>query len=318
MEFVSVQNLTRYFAAVKALDEVSFKLEAGKIYGFIGPNGAGKTTLLRILAGLDAADSGEIIIDGDDVSDYPEKLLKKSLLMSDTLPDRADIKVWEYIDFYARAAGMDAAARQEALASAMQTTHLEPMLNKSLCDLSKGMKQQLALARMLIKLPEIVLMDEPTAGLDPRARIEFRQTLLDIASEKRTVLISSHILSELEDMVHEIILIDHGRIIRSGTVEAAAAAGRARKPDLCRATLNLSVDAATVIASVQEMECIESAVICAPRQLLVVFKGGESSYQQAMAKLFASGVPICGVTRPDQTLEGIFMDATAGCSEVQK
>lgn len=310
MNRVCVRDLCRNFGTTRALDRVSFDLPVGQIYGFIGPNGAGKTTLLRILSGLDVPDSGTILIDDEDVTLYPEKLRQKVSLMPDSLPDRTDILVWEYLDFYCRANGMNRKMRKDAMEYAASLTNLSGLKDKALSDLSKGMKQQVSLARLLIHMPDILLLDEPAAGLDPRARVEFRETLLKIAQDGRTVFISSHILSELEDMIQGIVLIEQGKILRSGSVEEALTDHRRETADVLSLILQFPGDAPQYMNMLAEFPFVEAARIIGPKQIRIEVRGDENSFKYIMSELFLSGLPICGMQRPDFGLEGLFMDVT--------
>ena len=315
MSEIRITGLCRNFGTVKALDHIDLELKSGQIYGFVGPNGSGKTTLLRILSGLDIADAGSIIIDGDDVTDYPEVMRQKISLMPDSLPDRSDIQVWEYLDFYGRAAGLSYQERQEAVAYAAGLSNLDGLMEKFLCELSKGMKQQVSLARVLLHMPDVLLMDEPTAGLDPRARIKFRESLLEIAKTGKTVLISSHILSELEDMIQQVVLIEKGQLLAAGSVAEVAGEYRKKLGDVCRIVAQFADDIYRVQNFVRTLDFVASAEVISPTQLLITVNGGDAEYQQAVTKLFQTGLPITGINRQDMSLEGLFMNVTKG--EVQ-
>lgn len=310
MSHVCIRELCRNFGTTRALDRVSFDLPSGQIYGFIGPNGAGKTTLLRILSGLDVPDSGSIRINDEDVTQYPEKLRKYVSLMPDSLPDRADILVWEYLDFYCRANGLTAQMRKDAIARATELTNLTGLMNKALSDLSKGMKQQVSLARLLVHMPDILLLDEPAAGLDPRARVEFRETLFKIAAEGKTVLISSHILSELEDMIQGLVLIEQGKILRSGSMENALSSHRTGNAEALPVILQFPGEAEPYLEKLYEFDFVSSVKPVGPKQIHLMICGGEDEFRKAMSELFLSGLPVCGMQRPDFALEGLFMDVT--------
>lgn len=307
MSTLAVRDLTRKFGKTLALDHVSFALPEGGIYGFIGPNGSGKTTCLRIMAGLDEPDEGGVLLDGADVTCYPERLHPKIALMPDTLPDSADIRVWEYLDYFCRAFGLKNAERAAALEHASSLTNLSGLYDKFLAELSKGMKQQVSLARVLLHEPDILLLDEPAAGLDPRARVEFRETLFRIARGGRTVFISSHILSELEDMIQGVALIEKGRLLRFGSVASVV---RENTGPVCRALLEFPENAESYLEQVKAFPLVESAEAKGPKQLIVTLKGGAASFKPAMAEFFRSDLPLCGVSRPDLGLEGLFMNVT--------
>ena len=220
---LEINGITKRFGRTVALDDVSFALTEPGIHGFVGPNGAGKTTLLRILAGFDEADSGDAVIDGVSRIEYPEQFRRRIGFMPDTLPNSRDIVVKEYIDFYARAFCLSGDARKAKIREVCELTRLDGMLDKPLFALSKGMKQRVLLARLLIHDPELMLLDEPAAGLDPRARVELRDALLELARRGKTILLSSHILSELEDMISGLVILEQGKLVSAGKFGASAA-----------------------------------------------------------------------------------------------
>ena len=311
---LEVKGLCRSFGEFKVLDHVSFALPSGAVYGFVGPNGAGKTTCLRILAGIDDADAGSILIDGKDLTCYPELLRKRTGLMPDTLPDLSDMTTWEYLDFVGRAFGKNAGQRKKDMERVCALTDVERMLDQKLNTLSKGMKQQVSLARILLSDADILLLDEPAAGLDPNARIGLRRTLAAIAAEGKTILVSSHILSELEDMVNGIVLLEKGKVTRSGSIEQIIA----EKPETeaIRILITLQGEAEKYRAQLNELDWIAAAEIHSPKQLLVTLQP-EAAFETATAKLFQLGLPITGITRHDLGLEGIFMNATGNGEEKQ-
>ena len=213
---LQVQNICRSFGRTKALDNVSFSIPSGEIFGFTGPNGSGKTTAMRIIAGLDEPDSGDVLFNGISVVDHPEKVRRSIGYMPDNLPDANDISVGEFINFYASAFGLKGAERKKRLDEINELTRLGELEKKLLNQLSKGMKQRVNLARILIHDPQLLLLDEPAAGLDPRTRIEMRDILKELADRGKTIFLSSHILSELEDMISGVVIIEKGRLIKCG------------------------------------------------------------------------------------------------------
>ena len=209
---VEILNLTRVFQrGFKAVDDLSFSFSSGEVVGFVGPNGAGKTTTMRILATLDVPDSGDVLLDGRSILDDPAFAHRVVGFMPDELPDRADTTVEEYLDFFGRAYGLRGKALSDALASVEEFTGLAAFRDKTLHELSKGMKQRVSLARALVHDPQVIVMDEPANGLDPRARIELRELVKALAENGKAILVSSHILSELEEMCTTSVIIERGR-----------------------------------------------------------------------------------------------------------
>ena len=219
---LQVKNLSRSFGRTKALDNVSFEIPPGEIFGFTGPNGSGKTTAMRIIAGLDEPDSGDVLYGDISIADYPEKVRRHIGYMPDSLPDAGDISVGEFINFYASAFGLKGEVRKKRLQEINELTRLGELENKLLNQLSKGMKQRVNLARILIHDPQLLLLDEPAAGLDPRTRIEMRDILKELADRGKTIFLSSHILSELEDMISGVVIIEKGKLVRCGRLSDLA------------------------------------------------------------------------------------------------
>lgn len=220
MSAILVNNLYRYFGKLKAVDGVNFEVPHGSVCGFIGSNGAGKTTTMRMLATLDYPTMGSIEICGINVVNHPAKV--RSLLgwMPDHFGNYEHMTVLEYLDFYARALGYSGKERQMRIQEVMEFADLIPLADRLSNKLSKGMTQRLCLGRSLIHDPQVLIMDEPAAGLDPKARVELKQLIRILAEEGKTILISSHILSELGEMCDSLLFIDEGHIIHHGDAES--------------------------------------------------------------------------------------------------
>ena len=195
---IEVKNLFRKFGKCLAVNDVSFDFSSGSIVGFIGPNGAGKTTAIKIMSTLDLPDSGDVFYDGTSVLLKPDEVRRIIGYMPDSLPDYKDVMVWEYLDFFARSFGLKGDERRRTLSDIEEFTSLGEMRYKYLASLSKGMKQRVSLGRTLIHNPKVLIMDEPAAGLDPRARLELRSLLKILSGQGKAILLSSHILSELQ------------------------------------------------------------------------------------------------------------------------
>ena len=213
---LEVVDLVKKFGNTTALNSVSFTIPSGEIFGFIGPNGAGKTTAMQIISGMEVPDSGDVFCGNISAIDYPEKLRRCIGYMPDALPDIKDITVEEFICFYASAFNLYGKERSCRIEKVCEITRLGELKKKFLNQLSKGMKQRVNLARILIHDPQLLLLDEPAAGLDPRTRIEMRDILKELSEQGKTVFLSSHILSELEDMVSGVVIIEKGKIVKSG------------------------------------------------------------------------------------------------------
>ena len=217
---ISVRGLCRTFEGVQAVRNVSFDLYPGQVAGFIGANGAGKTTTMRIMATLDQPTSGSVSVAGWDVINYPSRARARLGWMPDAFGAHEHMTVYEYLDFYARAFGYSRAERAGRVAEVMDFTDLAPIAGRMMNTLSKGMAQRLCLGRTLLHDPDVLLLDEPAAGLDPKARVEFKQLVRLLAGEGKTIFISSHILSELAEMCDTILFIDGGVLVHHGSAES--------------------------------------------------------------------------------------------------
>ncbi|RFC48858.1 MAG: ABC-2 type transport system ATP-binding protein [Verrucomicrobia bacterium] len=217
---IRVDGLCRQFGQIRAVDGLSFSIAKGQVAGFIGANGAGKTTTMRILATLEYPTSGVAEIMGINVMDYPAKVREMLGWMPDNFGTYDNMTVIEYLDFFARALGYRGKERRERVEEVMEFTELDKLHDRLINKLSKGMGQRLCLGRALIHDPQVLILDEPAAGLDPKARVELRQLIRILAQEGKTILISSHILSELGEMCDTLVFINAGRVVHHGTAES--------------------------------------------------------------------------------------------------
>ncbi len=216
---IMLQRLHRFFDNTRAVDDVSFEVMRGEVFGYIGPNGAGKTTSMRILATLDLPTYGDALVDGFSVINDPDRVRRRLGFMPDAFGTYPNVNCREYLDFFARAYGLRGRERSDALKHVMGFTKLDGLAEKPIRGLSKGMKQRLCLGRSMIHDPSVLILDEPAAGLDPRARIELRQMIRELADHGKTILVSSHILTELAEMCDRVGIIEQGQLLAVGAVE---------------------------------------------------------------------------------------------------
>jgi ABC-2 type transport system ATP-binding protein len=215
---IELRRLFRFFGDTRAVNDVSFEVQAGQVFGFIGPNGAGKTTTMRILSTLDTPDYGDALVDGYSVVNDPDRVRKRLGFMPDDFGTYPNMNCIEYLDFFARSYGLVGKERMRAIRWTLGYTSLDKIADKPVQGLSKGMRQRLCLGRAMIHNPAVLVLDEPANGLDPRARIELRQMVLGLAADGKALLVSSHILSELGEMCDSLGIIEQGRMIISGPV----------------------------------------------------------------------------------------------------
>lgn len=307
---VQVERLTKHYGATRALTDVSFAFESGQIVGFIGPNGAGKSTTMRILATLDEPTSGNASIDGHSVLEEPERTRQMIGYVPDSLPSLHDISVHEYLDFFARTYGIRSPKRQQVVAHIEEFTNLGGIRNKHLNALSKGMKNRVSVARALVHDPPILLMDEPAAGLDPRARIELRELLKVLAGQGKAVLISSHILTELAEICNAAVFIERGRILRSGTLDEIM---RGDTPHRC-----IHVRVLERTRELHEHLLLQPNVLAVrtgATGLEADVTGDDRECADLLAALIRDGYPICEFQPRQTDLEQLFLTITRG--EVQ-
>ena len=225
---IELRRLHRVFDQAHAVNDVSFEVYAGEVFGYIGPNGAGKTTSMRILATLDEPTAGDAFVDGFSVVDDPDRVRRRLGFMPDYFGTYQNVNVHEYLDFFARAYGLVGQERLRAIGEVMEFTMLDTLAHKSIDALSKGMKQRLCLGRTMIHNPSVLILDEPAAGLDPRARIELRDMIERLALAGKAILISSHILTELAEISHRVGILEQGRLLAVGSVAEISAGVQVR------------------------------------------------------------------------------------------
>jgi ABC-2 type transport system ATP-binding protein len=320
MSFVTVDNLTRRFGEVHAVRDISFRFEAGEIYGFIGPNGAGKSTTMRILATLDLPSSGDCMVAGLSTVDDADQVRRLIGYMPDSYGAYPNMTVWEYLDFFARAYHLRGTARTRAVGDVIDFCQLGELREKLITTLSKGMKQRLCLGRCLIHDPKLLILDEPSAGLDPRARIEFRELLRLLAKQGKAIFISSHILAELEELCDGVAIIEQGQLVRSGrvneikaSVEAALEHRAAAEPQKHVTVLEIRLaaphaDAARILAEQPDLTGVS-----VENTLITARCAGNAAAQAALLKrLIDAGLPVCRFAGREQNLEDLFMHLTEG------
>jgi ABC-2 type transport system ATP-binding protein len=219
---IRTEHLSRHFDGLKAVDDLCLEVPPGSIFGLIGPNGAGKTTTFRMLATLDQPTAGGAWVDGHSVSDEPEAIRPVIGYMPDSYGVYDRLTVRQYLHFFAAARRLPRSARTRIVDDVMELTDLASIADRPASVLSKGTKQRLCLAQILLHDPRLLILDEPAAGLDPRARIELRALLKELANMGKTILISSHILTELSDLCTHVGIIEQGRLLASGDLASVS------------------------------------------------------------------------------------------------
>ncbi len=304
---LQLEGLVRHFDGVRAVDGVSFSVDRGKVLGFIGPNGAGKTTTMRILATLETPQRGDARIAGQSVLDRPDEVRRITGFMPDYAGVYANTTVTEYLDFFARAYGIRGAARQRAVENIIEFMGIGDLRDRHVEGLSKGLKQRVALGRAIIHDPELLILDEPAANLDPRARIEFRTLIRELAADGKTVLLSSHILTELAEMCDLVAVIEKGRILATGTVQDILEGVRRRRM--------LSVRLAGPPDGVERFLLEQPGVLNVHEvngRLQFEFTGGDDDQVSLVSRMIGAGFPVLEFSAHGAGLEDLFIEITEG------
>ena len=305
---IQVRNLRKEFGKTVAVDNISFGFDSGHVFGFVGPNGAGKTTTMRIIATIEEPTDGDVFINGVSIREEPELARKTVGYVPDTLPSHGDITVHEYLDFYARAYGLGGKKRRQAVGAIEEFTSVTGILDKNIKALSKGMKQRVSLGRALVHDPDVLILDEPAAGLDPRARIELRELLTLLAGQKKAILISSHILTELTEICNGVVIIERGKILETGTMDEVLKKSAPRRTVAIRL---LDGQGAQIIKELLQMPHVENAREVA-NEIHFESGGDEAAACDILARLIGKGFKILEFRQTKADLEDIFMKVTKG------
>ncbi len=301
---VEVCNLGRFFGRVRAVDGLSLTLQAGQVVGLIGANGAGKTTTMRILATLDAPDEGTVRIRGVDVVEHPEQVRPLIGWMPDHFAPYTDVTVSDYLDFFARACDLRGSDRGNRVAEAVAFTELGPLQDRLIEKLSKGQTQRLCLARTLLGDPDFLILDEPAAGLAPKARIEFKNLVRLLRERGKTLLISSHILSELGEMCDSLVFMDAGRIVHHGDARSLQ---QLDGNNGIRVTFDIEVEGAHADL-VTWLTMRPNWKITEERRNGVRAEFSGLSIAPELKRLVADGVTVIEFRRSEQRLEDAFVN----------
>jgi len=304
---IELRRLHRFFGKTKAVNDVSFAVDRGHVFGYIGPNGAGKTTSMRILATLDLPSYGDAFVDGFSVVNDPEYVRQRLGFMPDAFGTYRDVNCSEYLDFFARAYGLTGRTRTLRLKWVLNFTGTEGMADKPIRGLSKGMKQRLCLGRALIHDPAVLILDEPAAGLDPRARIQLRKMIRELADRGKTILISSHILTELAEICDTVGIIEQGHLLATGSVEDIQHQ-QATHRELKIRILDRVDEAGRWLGAIDEVQNL----IIDGQLIRFEFHGDVHDQANLVASLCGQGFPVAEVESHKKSLEDVFLQVTEG------
>ena len=304
---VRTHRLTKQFDNHVAVNHIDLQIDRGEVYGLIGPNGAGKTTLIRMLAAAEEPTAGEIYINGARFlrgQNNPE--LKRQLgYLPDDFPLYDDLTVWDYLDYFARLYFLRDPQRSQRLHEVIELVELEQKKNDAIATLSRGMKQRLSLARSIIHNPTLLLLDEPVSGLDPIARVQVRNIIKSLQQQGMTILISSHILSDLAEICTSIGIMELGNLVESSRLQELYDRSNQDQQQLLISTLGNLEDLQTTLRRsnlVQEVEVLSDV-----HSVRVQFSGSIEDCAALLRVLIEAGIPISNFHRSQETLENIFL-----------
>jgi ABC-2 type transport system ATP-binding protein len=309
---IETKNLTKRYKRLTAVKELTLQVEEGAIYGFVGPNGAGKTSTMRILTTLLRPTSGEVWVAGHSVTKEPRAVRRVIGYMPDFFGVYDEMKVWEYLDFFAACYDVPEGERPGLISDLLELVDLSHRHDDMVDSLSRGMKQRLCLARTLAHDPQVLVLDEPASGLDPRARIEIRELLVELSKLGKTIFFSSHILADVAEICTDIGIIEAGELVGQGNIEEMQRLLIPHREILITllGKVDEAKDALLHAESVEEFE--ELPAENGRHRLRVTLVGGDDEVSTLLSKLIERAIPIVKFSEEERDLEEIFMRATKG------
>ena len=311
---IEVKNLTKRYGNHLAVDHLNFTVESGKIYGFLGPNGAGKSTM-NIMTGYLGATEGQVLIDGHDILKEPEEAKKNIGYLPEIPPLYMEMTVQEYLEFAAELKGIKKDKREPQIEEVIRLAKLRDVENRLIQNLSKGYKQRVGLAQAVLGFPEIIILDEPTVGLDPKQIIEIRDLIKELA-KNHTVILSSHILSEVSEVCDYVLIISHGRLVASDTIDNLYKyMGETCELEiLAKADEGSFRNAIAEVPGINETECkTEDDFVKAT----IDYDGKDDTLEAVFYALAQSRIPVYEMHKITKSLEELFIELTADTKEAE-
>lgn len=313
---IEVNGLTKKYGNHYAIKNLSFAIEDGKVYGFLGPNGAGKTTTMNIITGYLAATSGTVTVDGHDILKEAEAAKKCIGYLPEIPPLYPDMTVWEYLSFAAELKKVPKKERYDQIMDVMEKTMITDMQDRMIKNLSKGYKQRVGLAQAILGYPSVIILDEPTVGLDPKQILEIRELIAELKKE-HTIILSSHILSEISAVCDHIMIISHGEMVASDTVENLNSMMSGEH----HIALTVKGDEYALKGVLESIAAIDSYTVEAKDNLFevdILVKKEEEIRDVLSIKLASANVAIYRMLETKKSLEDIFLELTEGNEEVSE
>lgn len=310
---IEVENLTKRYGRRVAVNDVSFSIAPGTLFGFVGPNGAGKTSTIRVLTTLLQPTSGHVRVDGHSVMENPRAVRKILGYMPDFFGVYNDMTVWEYLDFFSGCYEVPFEKRNTLIEDLLVLVDLAHRRADFVDSLSRGMKQRLSLARALVHDPKVLILDEPASGLDPRARVEFRELLVELKRLGKTIFFSSHILSDIAEICNEVGIIESGKIVTVGHIETLKRQLQQNHHLRIRVMGDLVEQAKAILAATAGVHELEvEALPEGEWDIITEFNGEKNAVTALLKQLVNANVPVLSFATETDSLEDIFMKLTAG------
>jgi ABC-2 type transport system ATP-binding protein len=311
---IEIKNLTKRYGKRTAVEDLSLTVEEGDIYGFVGPNGAGKTSTIRIICTLLEANGGEVLVGGHSVKKNPRGVRKVIGYMPDFFGVYNDMQVWEYLDFFGACYGIEPGARSRLIDDLLELVDLTHRKTDMVDKLSRGMKQRLSLARTLIHDPQVLILDEPASGLDPRARVEIRELLLELARLGKTIFFSTHILADVAEICTRVGIIEEGKMVATGGIEELQQLVMPHR-QVQLTVLNRAVEAEEILRNLSGVSAIENLTPNGNKgrtRIEFEFTGEESALSDLLTHLIQAEIQIIHFSEERRDLEEVFMRVTKG------
>jgi ABC-2 type transport system ATP-binding protein len=307
---IEVKGLTKRYGDNLAVDHIDFTIEKGHIYGLLGPNGAGKSTTMNIITGYIGATDGEVTINGVSILDEPEKAKSQIGYLPEIPPLYTDMTPYEYLCFAAELKKIPASKRKEAVSTAMEKTGIVNVQNRLISNLSKGYRQRVGLAQAILSMPEIIILDEPTVGLDPSQIIEIRDLIRELSHE-HTVILSSHILSEVQEVCDRIMIISHGKLVASGTPQELEETLGSHEISVTIKNEYVA-EAETLMVQLTGVQNVSTEITSnGEATLTMTIQSGLDLRETVFTTFVKAGIPLLALKPSEFSLEQVFLRLTA-------
>lgn len=313
-DMIHLDNLTKQYdlpsgkgGTIVAADGLTLDVPDGEVFGLVGPNGAGKTTTLKMICGLHEPTFGTVAVNGVDVQRAPEEAQRHIGYLADFFSLYDDLKVWEYLDYFAHAYKMEEAAIPGRVNEVIRLMNLESKRDELITGLSRGMKKRLGVGRAIIHDPPLLVLDEPAAGLDPKARVELKALLKDLHARGKTIFITSHILADLEEICTSIAIMEKGHLLRVGRLEDVMQEGKSVR----RLRIRLATSGFALTDWLSARPGV-SGVAARGTAVEFALEGGDEHIATLLRELIAKGAPVCGLEEMSESLERLYSRISSG------